>query len=90
MAEQLLRSLKSAAKFLEPVRLDGLYKDPGLRYQIPSGHNLADLILGEGSYGKVYQAIDMRRKKKVAIKEINQERLGSEERKLMQQEIELC
>jgi hypothetical protein len=89
-AEQLIRSLRYASKFLEPVRLDGLYTDPGIRYQLPSGFALADLILGQGSYGKVYRAIDTRRRQKVAVKEINQERLGSEERKLMQQEIELC
>jgi serine/threonine protein kinase len=47
-------------------------------------------LLGEGSYGKVYQAIDRITRRQVAIKEVNRDRLGSEERRLMNQEIELC
>lgn len=83
-----MRSLLFASKFWEAFRRDEL-EDPGSRYLVdteaPDGG-----LLGEGSYGKVYQSKDKFTQRRVAIKEVNRERLGSEERRLMIQEVEQC
>ncbi|TNV87973.1 hypothetical protein FGO68_gene7890 [Halteria grandinella] len=57
------------------------------RYQ-QLGDNKSSL-LGEGSYGKVYKAIDKLFNKKVAIKSISMGKLSDQEESLMLQEIEL-
>lgn len=81
-AYDLMKHLLFASKFWETFRPDNL-DDPASRYELDASDPLTGGLLGEGSYGKVYKAIDKITKRFVAIKEINRERLGSEERRLM-------
>jgi len=68
-AHEMLRHLNCAAKFWDPLRQDDL-ENPKTRYRI-EGDGGASSLLGEGSYGKVYQAIDKITRQPVAIKEIS-------------------